>query len=438
MFGPRKYHLLPLQTITLASGKKVNLHRIEALIDIPLHGVKARDLGGYVSGKRILSHEGSCWVGGDAIAHDIVDRELISDDALITDKAVVTNKVTGNSKVHGNAFSALKVMGNCDISGNACLEDSNLNAGRLKGNVTVKDNAVINDVPIVTSGASTITISGDVRIDMGVHANLNRKTAISTQPLERIILSGKVILNNVEISGNCVMDGDFLMEDCSVEGTNTITGTPTILPDTQFLGLNKISGTAHIPGGSRVRNIILEEGTFGKDVPPVKTPELPVVDLEAPVVSSELQEYIDIILDTEKEYESYTTDIVKLIKYPAMGDHSIAETKDFLYNLRNAKRAIKAGNAEKIIDLAEKVEKSFMAAENKAQTLVTSHLEPVKKEALKKASQMFAIAADEASPEPEKRVSMKAGLRSLEGIIAVSDEAVEMLKSRFGLRELEI
>lgn len=436
MFGPKKYRLLPLQTVTLPSGKKVNLHRIEALIDIPLHGVKKGDLGGYVSGKRILSHYGCCWVGKQAIAHDIADRELISDDALVTDKAVVTNTVSGNSKVHGNAFSAMKVMGNCDISGNVCLEDLNKNEGRLAGNIIVKDNVQINDVPIFTSGASTIEISGDVQIDMGVHPFLTRRTILITEPMENIVISGKVILNNVEIAGNCTLDGDYLMEDCSIQGNTQITGSPTILPDTQFQGSNKISGNAHIPGGSHVKNVVMDGGTFR---PAVKTPETPVtVSIEPPVVSNELQEYIDIILDTEKEYESYTTDIVKLIKYPAMADHSIAETKDFLYNLRNAKRAIKAGNNEKIIALSEQVEKTFMAAENKAQTLVTSHLEPSKKEALKKASQMFAIAADEASPEPEKRVSVKAGLRSLEGIIAVSDEAVEVLKGRFGLRELEV
>jgi hypothetical protein len=438
MFGPKKYSLLPWQTFTLASGKRVALHRIQALVDIPLHGVRKGDLGGYVSSKRILSHYGSCWVGGDAIVHDIVDHELIQDDALVTDKAVVTNIVSGNSKVRGNAFSAMKVLGNCDISGNACLEDRNRQDGKLKGNIIVTDNAVINDVSMFTSGASIIEISGNVAIDMGVHPYLTRRTVFITEPLQRIAISGKVILNNVDIAGDCTMDGDFLMEDCSIEGNTKITGTPNIMPDSHFLGTNIIGGTAHIPGGSRVRNIILEEGTLRQDVPaPVEKSSVSAT-ATIPAVTNELQEYIDIILDTEKEYESYTTDIVKLIKYPAMGDHSIIETKDFLYNLRNAKRAIKAGNAEKIIDLSEKVEKSFMAAENKAQTLVTSHLEPVKKAALKKASQMFAIAADEASPEPEKRVSVKAGLRSLEGIIAVSDEAVEMLKSRFGLRELEV
>ncbi|MBD8056934.1 hypothetical protein ICV35_25130, partial [Rhodococcus ruber] len=42
------------------------LHRIKALRDIPLHGVKAGDLGGWIENERNLSQDGDCWVGGNA------------------------------------------------------------------------------------------------------------------------------------------------------------------------------------------------------------------------------------------------------------------------------------------------------------------------------------------------------------------------------------
>jgi hypothetical protein len=442
MFGTKKYRLLPAQIITLPSGKKVNLHKIVALIDIPRHGVKKNDLGGYVSSKRILSHKGDAWVGGSAIVHDIVDFELIRDDALVTDHAVVTNEVSGTSKVHGHAYSSLKILGSCDVSGKAILEDTTgLGIGRLSGDIVIKDNVRINGVSIESKKLSTITIAGDVKIDTGNARSRYRSSSIRAEYGQHISLGGSVLINNVTIRGNCTMFGDFRIEECDVDGDTMIIDSPTILPGAIFTGTNVISGNAHIPPGSRVHNITMDTGDFKFGVPHIGQTALdstttPVI--EEPKVSNETQECIDIINDTEKEYESYTTDIVKLIKFPAMADTSIPEIKDFLYNLRSAKRAIKGGNVERIAEHAEKVEKSFLDAENTARTMATSHLDNNKKEALKKAGQMFALAADEASPEPEKRLSVKAGLRSLEGVLLVSDEAIEVLKNRLGLRELGI
>lgn len=47
-------------------GEKRELFRIQALVDIPAHGVKAGDLGGYVERERCLSRRGDSWAGGRA------------------------------------------------------------------------------------------------------------------------------------------------------------------------------------------------------------------------------------------------------------------------------------------------------------------------------------------------------------------------------------
>lgn len=44
----------------------VTLHRIRALIDIPVHGVKAGDLGGWIEAERNLSQKGAAWVADEA------------------------------------------------------------------------------------------------------------------------------------------------------------------------------------------------------------------------------------------------------------------------------------------------------------------------------------------------------------------------------------
>lgn len=59
----KKYELTE-ETKTLADGTV--LHRIRALLDIPRHGVKAGEIGGFVEGENNLSQDGNAWVYGHA------------------------------------------------------------------------------------------------------------------------------------------------------------------------------------------------------------------------------------------------------------------------------------------------------------------------------------------------------------------------------------
>lgn len=62
--GTRKYRLTE-ETITITrNGVEVTLHRIEALRDLAI--AKAGDKGGFVESEANLSHEGYCWIYGDA------------------------------------------------------------------------------------------------------------------------------------------------------------------------------------------------------------------------------------------------------------------------------------------------------------------------------------------------------------------------------------
>ena len=97
----RKFELTD-ETLQLASG--VTLYRIRALIDIPRHGVKAGDMGGWVEREDNLSHEGDAWVGGDA---------LVLEEARIVENALIKM----SARVSGSAF----ILGNVCISGTARL-----------------------------------------------------------------------------------------------------------------------------------------------------------------------------------------------------------------------------------------------------------------------------------------------------------------------------
>ena len=99
------------------------LYRIRALLDIPRHGVKAGDLGGWVEKENNLSQFGDAWVSGDAWVYGnacVSGYAWVSNNAKISGKAWVSNnaKISGDVWVSGNA----EVSGNANISGNAWVD----------------------------------------------------------------------------------------------------------------------------------------------------------------------------------------------------------------------------------------------------------------------------------------------------------------------------
>ena len=79
-----------------------NLFRIRALRNIPCHGVRKGDLGGFIESEFNLSQAENCWV---------------SEDAWISGSAIVS----GNARVFGDASVSenAEVSGNASVSGNA-------------------------------------------------------------------------------------------------------------------------------------------------------------------------------------------------------------------------------------------------------------------------------------------------------------------------------
>jgi hypothetical protein len=92
----------------MTENKNGNLTQIRALIDIPLVGVKAGDLGGWIEKEENLSHEGDCWVSGNGC-------------------------VSGNGRVYENGC----VSGNADIKRNCAKPAWTLDLG--KHTITVDD-----------------------------------------------------------------------------------------------------------------------------------------------------------------------------------------------------------------------------------------------------------------------------------------------------------
>lgn len=102
------------------------LHRIKALRDFG--NIKAGQLGGWIEKERNLSHEGICWVAGDAKVFgdaEVCNDAEISGYANVYENARVSHsaKVFDNAEVYGNAVVSdkAKVFGKAEIYNDALV-----------------------------------------------------------------------------------------------------------------------------------------------------------------------------------------------------------------------------------------------------------------------------------------------------------------------------
>ena len=104
--------------VLLDEGRDDKLFRLKALRDFG--NVKAGDLGGLVAGEHNLSHEGACWVYGDA---RVLGRARVGGNAKVSGDALVCGnaKVYDNAWVYGNAevYDNAWVYGNAEVYGSA-------------------------------------------------------------------------------------------------------------------------------------------------------------------------------------------------------------------------------------------------------------------------------------------------------------------------------
>ena len=80
------------------------IYRIKAIKDFS--AAKAGDLGGFVESESNLSHEGDCWISGNARVYA---------KAKVTDNARIYGEVCDNAMVNGTSRVCGKVMGNANI-----------------------------------------------------------------------------------------------------------------------------------------------------------------------------------------------------------------------------------------------------------------------------------------------------------------------------------
>jgi hypothetical protein len=177
-----------------------NAFRIRSLQSSPgYHGARLKPIGGYVDSESCLSHEGSCWIEGDAVVigstvsegavvsnHAFVKNSVLSGDCRVGGHAsVVSSLVTDVSNVEGNAdikcarvlrqsvvrgFSVLKPFGNSSMG--PTLVDARVQGlykrtySEVVGDVTIHEASLLDDCRISNPKVLTsMTFSGRLTVN---------------------------------------------------------------------------------------------------------------------------------------------------------------------------------------------------------------------------------------------------------------------------------
>jgi len=396
-------------------------------------------------------------------------------NAEIRDNAIVRSSVIGDDvQIYDNAkVMRSNLMGDVEVNGGVVVDDARI-SGKVRlhdkaelfnvvmksdGFIGVFNNAKVEGAYMAADHDSVIMVSENARVAKQNEQKAHFFTGTDT----RIEIDGDATVFGGSIVGNFSVADKSIINSANISGDTTFIGPVVVAENCVFKGKTHAVGPVKFESGEYVDGArsLPQNTKQGNAKKPVAAPKqksitgtvitpdpmlLAIKGLTEGVTNNAKsaqavtasQRYVDIINETLDEYQAYTTDLIKLIKYPAMADASVIETQHLLVAIKRAKRAMNyPEEIESLKTASEALEQSFVIAENRAKAVAAEYLDDKKKSNLKKAGDLIAIACNDAATEQEKKSSVKATLNTLTGIFEVSDAAVENLKMKVGILELE-
>ncbi len=169
-----------------------------------------------------------------------------------------------------------------------------------------------------------------------------------------------------------------------------------------------------------------------------------IVDTKAPIASHTLLERLFAEHDEiTARWLDYELDVAKLIAYPAMSDGRQPLVAAFLRAKRTAD-ALRPASADagvteqqvsEYLDAVGAYAVAFEVAEKDARRLRDSTFTEPERKRLDRAQQLLKVAVDESATQAERNIAYKRVRDELDGLILLSDEAVQVLEKQVA-REL--
>ena len=215
------------------------LKRIRALVDIPLHGIKAGDMGGWLEGEHNLSHDGACWV---------CDNSIVQTKATVTDDAVViyASRVGGSASVRDTAIVAYK----SEVGYYARIQEE----AHICDLTSVRGNAVVKGRTII-SGGSVIYGHAVIKDRACISGNVHVYEYATVSNEARVIASGNPTLSNtaIHLCNDVHVGGQLVLE------TPGIYDSVRSLPNYVFRGVLHGDNADHMLSLSLLNQLIFKK-----------------------------------------------------------------------------------------------------------------------------------------------------------------------------------
>ncbi|MET0161613.1 MAG: hypothetical protein ABW204_03075 [Microbacteriaceae bacterium] len=145
--------------------------------------------------------------------------------------------------------------------------------------------------------------------------------------------------------------------------------------------------------------------------------------------------------ETTRRWLDYELDVAKLIAFPAMSDGRQPLTAAFLRAKRvadglrpaSAKARLEPSQLTEYRNAVTDYEVAFDVAERDARRLKDSSFTDAERKRLGTAKQLLTVAIDEAATPAERQVAYRRVREELDGLLSLSDEAIDVLEKKVAL-----
>lgn len=433
----KKYKKVNRQVIDHPMGDgKIVVWNVLALVDIPIINVLAGDIGGFIDRSSILDQAGSAWIGGKSYA---LDNSSVLSDARLEGNAIISGTIVKEGSIVMDNARINTIPG---IDRKTVIDSFSLVSGNARlSNVYMQGSSFVGEAAVVHNSTlrQTSKVSGFAKIE--------NSTLTNSEVYGAAILKSGVALVDSKVHCSAVLQAKTYVDGSEVYGDANI----DYAYKGRYTGTFKHSFAVPVQctmSGHKIddcHDIYTVAGYSKKIVTRVsgeKLGQLFVIrqELAAKKVKAETLVHT---MDTSQfdeiaeAYAAYETDIVKVIKYPAMCDMTDPFTAKFNSLLRTVHRAINDVNADMYQENIALLENAYYAAESNARKIANSMFDDEAKTKISDAKQMLAITMDKAASDTEKKNALRGALRNLEGRIAVPEAALIGLRAMAGLKEIE-
>lgn len=189
-----------------------------------------------------------------------------------------------------------------------------------------------------------------------------------------------------------------------------------------------------VKGEVRAAQIAAKGGVSSTGAPAATAASAPPTGTEAGRLVRLLAAHDDI----NRRWLEYELDVARMIAFPAMSDGRQPLTAAFLRakkvadGLRpeSARVRLETDAMNEYRDAVHDYEVAFEIAEQDARRRKDSDFDPAERKRLEVAQQLLNVAVDQAATAAERQLAYRRVRQELDGLIAISDEAIDALESK--------